>query len=148
MEALTAGETAPRRSITGAARPSSRRFDGTEQGAQEYVNQGGTRGRLTPLDCHLEINGLRQRPRYLFHGRTVTQYAPVTEDMFSAVDRGGSHAITSVLTLLEVLVRPIRSGLIELAHKSHELLPVQEGSACSPSGAETCRTFSQAASEV
>ncbi len=66
------------------------------------------------------------------------QYAPVTEDLFSAVDRGGSHAMTSVLTLLEVLVRPIRSGLIELAHEYRELLSSSRGVSLFPVGAETC----------
>ena len=45
------------------------------------------------------------------------EYAPITEDLFNTVDRGESQAITSVITLLEVLVRPIRSGLIELARE-------------------------------
>jgi len=43
------------------------------------------------------------------------EYAPVAEDLFGAVDRGDSLAMTSVLTLLEVLVRPFLCRLCGLS---------------------------------
>lgn len=64
------------------------------------------------------------------------QYAALTEDLFSAVDRGDSHGMTSVLTLLEVLVRPLRSGMVDLAREYRELLSGSKGIALFPIGAE------------
>jgi hypothetical protein len=66
------------------------------------------------------------------------QYALVTEDLFSTIDHGDARGITSVLTLLEVLVRPIRSGLIELAQQYREVLSGSRGISLLPIAAETC----------
>jgi predicted nucleic acid-binding protein len=66
------------------------------------------------------------------------EYAAVAEDLFGAVDHGDSLAITSVLTLLEVLVRPIRGGLLDLAHQYREILSGSRGISLFPVVAETC----------
>jgi predicted nucleic acid-binding protein len=66
------------------------------------------------------------------------QYGPATEDLFTAVDRGDARAVTSVLTLLEVLVRPVRSGLPHLAGQYRELLSGARGVSLFPVGTETC----------
>jgi predicted nucleic acid-binding protein len=65
------------------------------------------------------------------------QYGPVTEDLFTTVDSGDAHAVTSVLTLLEVLVRPIRTGLPDLARQYRELLSGARGISLFPMGPET-----------
>jgi hypothetical protein len=44
------------------------------------------------------------------------EYSPITDDLFDTIHRGNARAMTSVLTLLEVLVQPLRSARIELAH--------------------------------
>jgi predicted nucleic acid-binding protein len=66
------------------------------------------------------------------------QYGPVTEDLFTAIDSGEARAVTSVLTLLEVLVRPIRSGSPDLARQYRELLSGARGISLFPIGPETC----------
>lgn len=66
------------------------------------------------------------------------QYASLTEDLFSAVDSGHARGITSVLTLLEVLVQPIRSGSVDLASQYRELLCGSRGISLISIGAETC----------
>ncbi len=76
-----------------------------------------------PLICYLEQH---------------TQYGPLTEDLFGAVDGGDSLAMTSVITLLEVLVRPIRSGLIELTHQYREVLGASKGVSLFPVVTEIC----------
>jgi hypothetical protein len=38
------------------------------------------------------------------------QYSPITDDLFDTIHRGNARGMTSVLTLLEVLVQPLRSG--------------------------------------
>ena len=44
------------------------------------------------------------------------QYSPISDDLFDANHRGNARAMTSVLTLLEVLVQPLRSARLDLAH--------------------------------
>jgi predicted nucleic acid-binding protein len=85
-------------------------------------------GRFLAFDSSPLIYYIEQHP----------QYAPVADDLFSAIDRGDARGITSVLTLLEVLVRPIRSGLIELAREYRELLSGSRGIRLFPIGSEVC----------
>lgn len=66
------------------------------------------------------------------------KYSSVAGDLFNAVDRGDARAVTSVLTLLEVLVRPIRSGSGDLARQYRELLSGARGISLPLIGAETC----------
>jgi predicted nucleic acid-binding protein len=44
------------------------------------------------------------------------------EPLFRAIDAGDLRGVTSVLTLLEVLVVPYRSGLLELAERYEAIL--------------------------
>lgn len=75
---------------------------------------------------------------FIYYIEQNLQYAPVTEDLFGAIDRGDARGISSVLTLLEVLVQPIRSGRVDLAHEYRELLSGSRGISLFPIGADTC----------
>jgi hypothetical protein len=86
-----------------------------------------------PLICYIE-----QHP----------QYGPVTEGLFTAVDRGGARAVTSVLTLLEVLIRPIRRGLPDLARQYRGLLSGARGNQPFPNWARDPRHRGAAGSQL
>ena len=50
------------------------------------------------------------------------QYLSIVQSFFSAIDNGEIVAVTSVITLLEVLIHPIRKGNITLAQQYREIL--------------------------
>ena len=85
-------------------------------------------GRFFAFDTSALIYYIEQHPKY----------SALTEELFGAVDRGDARAITSVLTLLEVLVRPLRSGLTDLARQYRELLSGANGINLLPIGTERC----------
>lgn len=49
-------------------------------------------------------------------------YLPLVQPFFQAVDEGAITAVTSTVTLLEVLVHPLRSGDVELANDYRDIL--------------------------
>jgi predicted nucleic acid-binding protein len=49
-------------------------------------------------------------------------YLPAVRPFFQALDRGEFRAITSIVTLLEVLVHPFRRGDVELAQRYRDFL--------------------------
>lgn len=55
------------------------------------------------------------------------RYVEMLRPFFQAVDRGECSAVTSIITLLEVLVHPIRHGDRKLAQRYRELLLGSEG---------------------
>ncbi len=50
------------------------------------------------------------------------EYLPVIDPLFREIDEGRREAITSSLTLLEVLVVPFRAGDLDLARRYEALL--------------------------
>ena len=64
------------------------------------------------LDSSIFIYFIEEHPRYL----------PLVEPVFQAVDSGRLEAVTSSVTLLEVLVQPLRSGNTALAEHYEALL--------------------------
>ena len=64
-------------------------------------------GKLLAFDTSPLIYYIEQHPLYL----------PITDDLFDSIHQGNTRAITSVLTLLEVLVQPLRSGRLDLAQR-------------------------------
>ncbi len=54
-------------------------------------------------------------------------YLPVVEPVFSAIDDGRIAAVSSALTLLEVLVVPLRAADMALARRYEELLGHSRG---------------------
>ncbi len=69
------------------------------------------------LDTSIFIYFIEEHPRFL----------PVVEPVFAAVASGGLAAITSTLTLLEVLVRPLRANLPALADEYEQILTNSAG---------------------
>ena len=49
-------------------------------------------------------------------------YADILEPFFRAVDAGDIRVVTSTVTLLEVLVQPIKHGEDSLAHRYNDIL--------------------------
>lgn len=55
------------------------------------------------------------------------EYLPIIEPLFEEIDQGRREAVTSSLTLLEVLVVPYRAGDLDLAHRYETLLTGSRG---------------------
>jgi predicted nucleic acid-binding protein len=55
------------------------------------------------------------------------EYLPVVEPIFSAISAGAITAVTSSLTLLEVLVQPLRANLPALADRYEKILTRSSG---------------------
>jgi len=54
-------------------------------------------------------------------------YLEVVDPFFEATDRGEFKVVTSIITLLEVLVHPVRNGDVILAQRYRDLLFDTEG---------------------
>jgi predicted nucleic acid-binding protein len=64
------------------------------------------------LDTSLFIYHLEQHPRYL----------PLTQEIFSSIEAGHRNGITSTITLLEIIVKPLSLGKQYVARKYEALL--------------------------
>ena len=69
------------------------------------------------LDSSLFIYYIEEHPEYL----------PLVEPVFAAIDRRQRRAVTSGVTLLEVLVVPYRAGNLQLAERYETLLTRSRG---------------------
>lgn len=78
---------------------------------------GSLRGSVVGFDTMPLIYYIEEHPAYL----------KVVEPFFDAIERGEFEVVTSVITLLEVLVHPIRDGDKDLAQKYRTLLFDTEG---------------------
>ena len=65
--------------------------------------------------------GIDTSPLIYFIEQHVT-YLPLVRPFFVALDQGEFQAVTSVITLLEVLVHPIRHGDTPLSRQYREIL--------------------------
>lgn len=72
----------------------------------------GVQGQLVALDTAPLIYYIEEHPRYL----------PLLDPFFDALDSGALHAVTSTMTLLEVLVRPLRQNDLLLARRYRDIL--------------------------
>lgn len=59
---------------------------------------------------------------FIYHLEDHPTYAPLTQSIFEAWEEGRNCGVTSVITLLEVLVKPKQEGNLEAAHDYRELL--------------------------
>lgn len=64
---------------------------------------------------------------FIYYIEKNDRYWNIIQPMFKAVDRGDVIAITSTITLLEVLVHPIKSGDSILAGRYKDILLHSEG---------------------
>ena len=85
-------------------------------------------GKFFALDTSPLIYYIEQHP----------QYSLITEDLFGAIHAGHARAMTSVLTLLEVLVQPLRSARLDLAHEYRRILTGSAGITVYPIDADIC----------
>jgi predicted nucleic acid-binding protein len=69
------------------------------------------------LDTAVFIYFIEEHPAYL----------PLIEPIFLELDRGGIEAVTSAITLLEVLVVPYRAGNLPLAERYDQLMTRGKG---------------------
>ena len=76
----------------------------------EWLNS--LRGTIVGLDTAPLIYFIEENPVYL----------PLVRPFFEAVDRGEFQVVTSVLTLTEVLVHPLRRGDHRLAYEYRQIL--------------------------
>jgi predicted nucleic acid-binding protein len=76
----------------------------------EWLNP--LRGNIIAIDTSPFIYFVEQHPRYL----------PVVKPLFEAIDRGEIAAVTSMLTVLEVLVRPLKANNQQLAAEYRNIL--------------------------
>jgi predicted nucleic acid-binding protein len=86
------------------------------------------RGKLVALDTAPLIYYLEEHPRYL----------ALTDEIFNAIRDRRARALTSVLTLAEVLVKPLRDGRRDLANQYRRLLAATRGFTLCPVGENTC----------
>jgi len=52
---------------------------------------------------------------FIYHLEDHPRYSPLTEIIFSALEKGINKGVTSYLTLMEILVKPKTEGLLEVA---------------------------------
>lgn len=72
-----------------------------------------------------QVVGLDTAPLIYFVEENPT-YLPVVEPFFSAFDQGNFQIITSTVTLLEVLVQPLRLRNTSLANQYRDILLSQD----------------------
>jgi len=59
---------------------------------------------------------------FIYHLQDHPTYASLTQTIFEAWENGRNSGVTSVITVLEVLVKPKREGNLEAARDYQELL--------------------------
>jgi predicted nucleic acid-binding protein len=97
----------------------------------EWINQ--LQGQVVGLDSAPLIYFIEQSPRYLEMVRLF----------FRALDRGEFRVVTSVLTLPEVLVYPLRQGNTTLAQEYLDILFYQVGLTTVEVSADIAETAAQ-----
>lgn len=75
------------------------------------------RGEIIGIDTAPLIYFIEESPRY----------QPVVNPFFESLSQGHFRAVTSTITLLEVLVHPLRQGHIDVAQKYRDILLYAEG---------------------
>lgn len=59
---------------------------------------------------------------FIYHFEDHKRYAPISEILFEAWEKGTHHGVTSVITLLEVLVKPKKDGNQDAVRDYKDLL--------------------------
>ena len=84
---------------------------------------------------------------FIFFIEKHATYADVLRPFFRAVDRGESRILTSAVTLLEVLVHPIRHGDEALAHQYNDILLTSNNISTIPVTPNTAQTAAELRAE-
>lgn len=75
---------------------------------------------------HGQIIGLDTAP-VIYYIEEHPTYLPLVTSFFAAVAQGDVAVVTSVITLLEVLIQPLRRGATSLAAQYREVLLMSQG---------------------
>jgi predicted nucleic acid-binding protein len=59
---------------------------------------------------------------FIYHLEDHPTYAPLTQVIFEAWEAGSTRGVTSIITLLEILVKPKREGNLEAVRDYKEML--------------------------
>lgn len=76
---------------------------------------------ITEILTNYKVVGIDTSP-FIYHFQGEAVYSKVTTDLFNAVEKGLIRAVTSVITLLEVLVKPVSEGNVKAAEEYRILL--------------------------
>lgn len=68
-----------------------------------------------------KVVGIDTSP-FIYHFQGEAVYSKVTTDLFNAVENGLIRAVTSMITLMEVLVKPMSEGNVKAAEEYRILL--------------------------
>ena len=92
-------------------------------------------------DLHGQLVGVDTAP-FIYLIEENSAYLDDVRDFSLAVEAGQIHAVTSTVTLLEVMVQPIRRGSEELAYQYRQILLNAANLSCE---AVTCEVAEEAA---
>src|SRR5450759_2050956 len=59
---------------------------------------------------------------FIYHFENHPVYSPLTQELFSGIEMGERKGITSPITLMEIIVRPLALGRQDIARKYEALL--------------------------
>lgn len=59
---------------------------------------------------------------FIYHFEENSIYLPLTRLLFSGIEMGERKGVTSTITLMEIIVKPLSLGLIDVARKYEALL--------------------------
>ena len=90
-------------------------------------------GKAVAFDSAPVIYFIEEHPLYLV----------LVDELFDVLDRGHAHGMTSTLTLMEVLVRPLRAGRRDLVEAYRRLLTRAIGITLHPLDQRTCESAAQ-----
>jgi predicted nucleic acid-binding protein len=101
----------------------------------EWVNR--LEGTIVGLDTSPLIYFVEEHPRYM----------DVVQPFFESVHHGGITVVTSVITLLEILVHPLREGATGLANQYRQILLDSTDIQCIPVTHEIASSAAQLRAE-
>ncbi|MGE5123225.1 MAG: type II toxin-antitoxin system VapC family toxin [Acidobacteriaceae bacterium] len=59
---------------------------------------------------------------FIYHFESHSKYVHLTRELFSGIETGKCSGITSTITLMEILIRPLSLGALDVARKYETLL--------------------------
>jgi predicted nucleic acid-binding protein len=78
-------------------------------------------GRLSKRLGSFSIVGL-DTTLFIYHFERHPDYSPLTEELLSEIERGVRKGVTSTITLMEIIVKPLSLGRNDVARKYEALL--------------------------
>jgi predicted nucleic acid-binding protein len=59
---------------------------------------------------------------FIYHFEANAKYLPLTRQLLSGIEKGEQKGVTSAITLMEMIVKPLSLGLIDVARKYEAML--------------------------